>query len=165
VAEDVLAKALDELFAQLRDLLGRHNGTMSDYAGDAMFGFWELEHAPAAAALALDFTVAATRLVERIAGTLPLRDGQGQPIRMGWALVGGDGVLTTIGGGRTEVVGQAANLVFRMSGQAGRDGRPPILASESLADALAGRRGAMEVPPLELKGWPEPVPALGLDPS
>src|SRR5438270_2068167 len=165
VAGDVLAQSLDELFAELRALLGRHRGTMSDYAGDAIFGFWELEHTDTAASDALDFAIAAVGLVERTAAGLPLRDPERQPLRMGWALVAGDGLLTTIGSGRIEVVGDVANLVFRMSGQAGREGRPPILVSESLAEAAAGRPGVVAVPPLTLKGWTEPVAALGLDPG
>ena len=62
--EGVMAGSLHTLWHQLGGVLRAHHGTLSYYAGDALFAVWELRRFPDAAELAIDFALSANRLVE-----------------------------------------------------------------------------------------------------
>ena len=109
-----LLENIDRLYAGLRQILARHDGTLSNYVGDAFFATWEAavpddatvdmatfdravrdraarDRAAAGgdavdpARSAVAFAVEAAETVPRIAAGLDLRDPGGGPLRMGWA--------------------------------------------------------------------------------
>ena len=148
----VLSSAVGTLFGELRTLLLGHGGTVGNYAGDAFFGLWELEHFPDAADRAIEFVLAADELVAELAPRLQVSDLEGRPISMGWGVVSGEASTISIAGAATSVLGDSANLAFRLSGLAGRDGRERILAS---AKAIEGIRFPIEADrgtPVTVKG-------------
>lgn len=134
---EVLIADMDRLFGRLRELLARHLGTVSHYAGDAFFAIWEGEYVPDAAAHAVRFTIEAARLVHELGPELQLRTPDGQPVSMGWGVVCGDVAIGQLAGGAVSVLGDAANVAFRLAGLAGREGRPEIIVSTAVR-AVAG---------------------------
>ncbi len=62
-----LLENIDRLYAQLRQILSRHRGTLSNYVGDAFFATWEVAAVPDAALAAVAFAVEAAETVPRIA--------------------------------------------------------------------------------------------------
>lgn len=136
---DLVAEALETVYGSLRELLTRHRGRLADYAGDAMFVIWDIEDLEDAAVRAVEFTLDAVAMVAEIAPTLPIRDPDGEPVRLGWAVVEGTASVGSLTGALIAVVGDATNLAFRLSGLAGREGRPPVIITDKV-EALAGAR-------------------------
>ena len=147
----VLLENIDRLYAGLRQILARHHGTLSNYVGDAFFATWEAAAldgaAPDGAAAgggALDparsavaFTVEAAETVPRIAAGLDLRDPGGGPLRMGWGVALGPAAVSQLTGMLVTVLGDATNVAFRLSGLAGRDGRPGVLVTDAVYRATS----------------------------
>lgn len=134
---EVLASSLKVLFAGLTSVLTSYRGTLSHYAGDALFAVWEVRHIPAANELAIDFVLAADAKVREISRNLPLRGPAGAPVRMGWGVVRGPAAVVALPHSTVSVLGDATNLAFRLSGLAGREGRPSVLVSQSARDEVA----------------------------
>jgi class 3 adenylate cyclase len=150
--EGVIARSLHTLWQQLGGVLHAHRGTLAHYAGDALFAVWELGRFPNAAELAIDFALAANRLVEEFGPELPLRGPDGTPIRMGWGVVRGMAALAAMTRSADAVIGDATNVAFRLSGLAGRQGRASVIVTSGVHDAVAGQFtwGASES--VEIKG-------------
>ena len=137
--EAVMARSLHTLWHQLRVVLGDHHGTLSHYAGDALLAVWELDRFPAAAELAIDFALAADRLVAQLGPELPLRGPDGGPIRMGWGVVRGVAALAAMTRSADAVIGDATNVAFRLSGLAGRHGRASVMVTGAVRRTLASQ--------------------------
>jgi hypothetical protein len=89
-----LLENIDRLYGELRQILSRHHGTLSNYVGDAFFATWEADAVPDAARLATAFAVEAAETVPRIAAGLDLRDPGGGPLRMGWGVALGPAAVS-----------------------------------------------------------------------
>jgi adenylate cyclase len=131
----VLARDIDKLYKQLRELLSEHRGTLVDYVGDAFFASWEVEADPAAAAHALGFSLAASERVSQCTAGLELRYADGSPLRMGWAATMGTVVMRLMPGSVVMALGDAVNVGFRIASISGREGRPSILATKEVREA------------------------------
>jgi class 3 adenylate cyclase len=134
----VLARDIDRLYSELRELLAEYRGTLVDYVGDAFFASWERPADPAAPAHALGFAVAAADRVAACTAELELRYADGSPLRMGWGASMGTVIFRLMPGNVVMALGDATNVAFRISALAGREGRPTILATQALKEAAAG---------------------------
>jgi adenylate cyclase len=150
--EGVMARSLHTLWHQLGGVLGAHHGTLSHYAGDALFAVWELGRFPAAAELAIDFALAANRLVEELGPELPLRGPDGSPIHMGWGVVQGMAALAAMTRSIDAVIGDATNVAFRLAGLAGRHGRAAVMVTSGVHRAVAAQFTWGEGEQVEIKG-------------
>lgn len=148
----VVAHDLEVLYGSVRELLSEHRGTLSDYAGDAMFAVWDKSYLADAEERATNFALAAVDLVNSVAPSLSIRDPDGAPVRMGWAVVAGDAAVSSLTGSLVSVVGDAANLAFRLSGLAARGGRAPVIVTAKVHDAVADRFRFGEPVCVETKG-------------
>jgi adenylate cyclase len=135
--EQVMAQSLHTLWNQIGGVLLAHRGTLNHYAGDAIFAVWEVARFPDAAARAIDFALAANRLVDDLAPELPLRGPDGLPIHMGWGVVQGMAALAAMTRSVDAVIGDATNVAFRLSGLAGRLGRATVLVTSGVHSAVA----------------------------
>lgn len=160
----VVMETMETLLTAFRTLLTKYHGTLSNFVGDAFFAVWETESVPQAPQHALDFVVAAGARLDELAPTLLLRSPDGGPLRIGWGVARGDAAVSSMTGALLGVVGDAANLAFRLSGLAAREGRGEVLVAATLYDDIAGRY------PLDTRAWvavkgrpkQEPVHALRL---
>jgi adenylate cyclase len=171
----VLLENIDRLYAALRQILARHHGTLSNYVGDAFFATWEAVApdgaAPAgavaggealdAARSAVAFTVEAAETVPRIAADLDLRDPGGGPLRMGWGAALGPAAVSQLTGMLVTVLGDATNVAFRLSGLAGRDGRPAVLVTDAVYRATSADFAFTRPSAIQVKGRTQPVQVLG----
>lgn len=135
----LVSESLEIAYGALRELLTKHRGALADYAGDAVFAIWDQQEQPDAACRAIDFTLDALDRIAELAPSLPMRAPDGSPIRLGWAVVEGTASVSSLTGALIAVVGDATNLAFRLSGLAGREGRPPVIVTDAVR-ALAGDR-------------------------
>jgi class 3 adenylate cyclase len=168
----LLAESLYTLWRELDELLRGHHGTVSHYAGDALYAVWDLRTHPQAHMSAIDFALAADRLIERLGPSLSLRDADGSPIRMGWSVVHGSGAQAAMARSVAAILGDSTNLAFRLAGLAGRDGRAAVIVTGKVHDVVEfryiwgdpeevtvkGRRGRETVFPVVKRRAGETVP-------
>ena len=186
----VLLENIDRLYAGLRQILARHDGTLSNYVGDAFFATWEAavpdnatvdmatfdravrdraarDRAAAGgdavdpARSAVAFAVEAAETVPRIAAGLDLRDPGGGPLRMGWGVALGPAAVSQLTGMLVTVLGDATNVAFRLSGLAGRDGRPGVLVTDAVYGATSAAFAFTSPSAIQVKGRRQPVQVLG----
>ncbi len=176
----VLLENIDRLYAGLRQILARHHGTLSNYVGDAFFATWEAAAfdgvapdgaAPDGAAAgggavhparsAVAFTVEAAEAVPLIAAGLDLRDPGGGPLRMGWGVALGPAAMSQLTGMLVTVLGDATNVAFRLSGLAGRAGRPGVLVTDAVHRATSAAFAFTPPSAIQVKGRSQPVRVLG----
>jgi len=150
--EGVMARSLHTLWQQVGRVMRAHHGTLSHYAGDALFAVWDLRRFPGAAELAIDFALAANRLVEESGHELPLRDPDGSPIHMGWGVVQGMAALAAMTRSADAVIGDSANVAFRLAGLAGRHGRAAVMVTSGVRLAVAAQFRWGEGERVEIRG-------------
>lgn len=150
--EGVMARSLRSLWRHLGGVLRAHHGTLSHYAGDAMFAVWETGRFPDAAERAIDFALAANRLVDDVGPELPLRGPDGSPLRMGWGVVQGVAAMAAMTRSADAVIGDATNVAFRLAGLAGRDGRAAVLATRGVYRGVTEQFTWGELESVEMKG-------------
>jgi len=180
-----LLENIDRLYAGLRQILARHHGTLSNYVGDAFFATWEAAAPDSAvydsavydsvtpegaggggdavdpARSAVAFTVEAAETVPRIAAGLDLRDPGGGPLRMGWGVALGPAAVSQLTGMLVTVLGDATNVAFRLSGLAGREGRPGVLVTDAVYRATSPAFAFTPPSAIQVKGRSQPVEVLG----
>jgi class 3 adenylate cyclase len=163
----IVMESMDALLAEFRNLVSQYRGTLSNYVGDAFFAVWELDAIPETPTLALEFVMAAAQHMTDVAPTLALRSADGEPLRMGWGVSCGDAAVSSMTGALLGVVGDAANLAFRLSGIAARQGRSDVLVAQTLCKRVAGSFPFEALEWVEVKGREqlEPVHGLRLPPS
>jgi adenylate cyclase len=172
--ERVVAEGLHTLWSEVGLVLRAHQGTLNHYAGDAIFAIWEANRFTDAAKRAIGFALDANRLVGELAPTLPLRSPDGSPIHMGWGVVTGMVALAAMTRSVEAVIGDSANVAFRLAGLAGRSGRAAVLVTggvrrvvekdfswgEGEKVEIKGRRGTETVFPAIGGDMSEPAAAL-----
>lgn len=160
-SDRVLLENIDRLYAELREILAQHHGTLSNYVGDAFFAIWETAAVPEAARAATAFAVEAAETVPRIAAGLDLRDPGGGPVRMGWGVAVGPAAMSLLTGMFVTVLGDATNVAFRLSALAGRDGRPDVLVTDAVRRATSGGFAFTAPSAIQVKGRKQAVEVLG----
>jgi adenylate cyclase len=150
--EQVMAQSLHTLWNRIGAILRAHQGTLNHYAGDALFAIWEVARFPDATERAIDFALAANRLVDSLGPELPLRGPDGSPVHMGWGVVQGMAALAAMTRSVDAVIGDATNVAFRLSGLAGRQGRAAVMVTSGVQSSVADQFiwGASES--VEIKG-------------
>lgn len=135
----LIAQGLQTLWERLAQVLHEYQGTLNHYAGDALYAVWELKTLPQANELAIDFALSANRQVDEIGPDLPLRQEDGSPIQMGWAVVQGQAARTSMVRLSEAIIGDSTNVAFRLSGIAGRDGRAPVMVTDLVHAAVSSQ--------------------------
>lgn len=157
----VLLESVDRLYAELREILARHHGTLSNYVGDAFFATWETEAGPDAVREAVSFAVESAERLPRIAADLELRYAGGEPLRMGWGVARGSAAVSQLTGMLVTVLGDATNVAFRLAALAGREGRPDILVTDAVHRAAPAGFAYTPASAIRVKGRAQAVRALG----
>jgi adenylate cyclase len=158
----VVLDALEGLWEGLRSLLVQHQGTLNAYAGDALFAVWDADPPAEGPALAVAFARAANRYVHQRAPELALRNVDGSPVQMGWAVVLGPVAVSTLTQAQPAVIGDTTNLAFRLSGVAGRDGLPAVLVTDAVRDALVDTYTYDGPVTVQVKGRTAPADVYGI---
>ncbi len=156
-----LLENIDRLYAELRQILSRHHGTLSNYVGDAFFATWETAATENAAGAAVAVAVEAAETVPGVAAGLEVRDPGGGPLRMGWGVACGTAAVSLMTGMLVTVLGDATNVAFRLSGIAGRDGRPDVLVTDAVCRSVDAGFAFTPLSAIQVKGRTKAVEVLG----
>jgi adenylate cyclase len=133
---EAVGAAVERVFDEVRTRVTVHRGSLLDYAGDAFMAVWECERFDDAAARAVAFALDAARAIDELAPMLDLRQPDGTPLGMGWAVTLGDVALSALVGPGTGAFGDVVNLAFRLAGIAGRGGRASVMLTEDVYQQL-----------------------------
>ena len=158
----VLLETTDRVYSCLRKLLTLRRGTLSNYVGDAFFATWEPENAAEGAATAVGFALDAVAAVREIAPSLPLRDPEGSPIRMGFGIGWGRAAVSMMAGAVVTVLGDATNVTFRLSGIASRSGWPDVIVTDAVHDLTMDTFSYAGPVEIEVKGRAGKVRVFGV---
>jgi adenylate cyclase len=160
----VLLESTDRVYSCLRKLLSARRGSLSNYVGDAFFATWEPENGPEGAATAVAFALDAVAAVQEIAPSLPLRDPDGAPIRMGFGVGSGRAGVSMMAGAIVTVLGDATNVTFRLSGIASRSGWPDVMVTGAVHDLTADGFSFAGPAEIAVKGRASKVSVFGVAP-
>jgi class 3 adenylate cyclase len=113
------------------------NGTIKDYAGDAVFAFWDHHSKPRTeqALLACKAALKQAQTVRGIRGSLSNSNPAVQDLRIGWGVTTGKVTISHYGSRVADVaiVGDSTNLAFRLSAMANKDFPSEILICSQTA--------------------------------
>jgi adenylate cyclase len=161
----VLLESIDRVYSGLRQLLSARRGTLSNYVGDAFFATWDTQGTSEAAVSAVSFALEAAARVREVAPSLPVRDPEGEPVRMGFGVGLGRAAVSMMAGSIVTVLGDATNVTFRLSGIASRSGWPDVVVTDAVHDLTAGLFSFAGPAEVEVKGRAGNVKVFGVAPA
>lgn len=156
-----------EIFDVFSKIVADFNGTVKDYAGDAIFAFWDhseqdnRNRTVLACQAALKQMQSLAQIREELSGKY--RDAGN--IQMGWGLTTGTVTLSHFGSRTADIalVGDCTNLAFRFSGMANKDLPHKIIICSQTADLVAEKFIIKDLGRVAIKGrkGKEQIFALG----
>ncbi|MFM8532493.1 MAG: adenylate/guanylate cyclase domain-containing protein [Acidimicrobiia bacterium] len=151
---DETVALLNDFFAEMIDVVDRHNGIINKFLGDGFLAIFGAPlHDPAAARNALAAGHAMLDVVDRWNGARTL-----QALRIGIGIHCGEAVTGTVGSPQRKeytVIGDTVNLAARLE-QLTKDTGARILVSDSLREAAAAEN-AIDLGELPVRGYSEGV--------
>ena len=147
---------LEEIFTRFSAIVNEHNGTIKDYAGDAVFAFWEhpkmfsAEHA----LWACQAAISQLESVPEITRRLQAKGLELSPPKLGWGLTTGHGILSHFGDRAADiaVVGDSINLAFRLSSMANKTLSASIVVCRQTAKLVRQALPLEELGDYEIRG-------------
>ena len=168
LGSDQMYAVMNSVFRTFSDLVEAHRGTIKDYAGDAIYAFWEHGLMPNAEKARLACTAALAQLaaLPRIAAELAVTIPEASQLRVGWGVTTGMVTVSQYGSRAADlaVLGDSTNLAFRISGLANKDLPAPIVVDEQTKALIDGGYQLASLGEHAIKGKRQPVPLFGITP-
>ncbi|VAW85540.1 hypothetical protein MNBD_GAMMA16-166 [hydrothermal vent metagenome] len=147
----LLFEVLSQLYESLTTIVHENHGTVKDFAGDAIFAFWEHndEDDPIIAGSACRAALAQQQVTVELFSNLPEKFKELRHLKLGWGIATGPATLSHYGV-RSEnlaLVGDSTNLAFRLSGLANKELSSAIVICHKTAEMV---KPSMRVTPLGL---------------
>ncbi|BBO67773.1 hypothetical protein DSCA_17030 [Desulfosarcina alkanivorans] len=152
----VVYTLIKEIFARFSTIVNAHQGTVKDYAGDAVFAFWEHpggfsgDHALSACQAA----ISQLRSLPGIHRELTGRGLAVPPPVLGWGLTTGRVTLSHYGSRSAgmALVGDCINLAFRLSSMASKTLPQPIVMCRQTAMLVTQKLPLLDLGDREIRG-------------
>lgn len=152
----VLYAVMTRLYKELSEVIVAHHGTVKDYAGDAIFAFWEHGGEPRAelAELACRAALAQAAAVACVATELATHYPALAPVRMGWGISTGRVTVSHYGvrADNLALVGDSTNLAFRLAALADKTLASPIVVCACTAELVLPQLPLIPLGDVETKG-------------
>lgn len=166
LGSDQMYAVMNSVFKEFSDLVVAHRGTIKDYAGDAIYAFWEhglmpnAEKARLACTAALAQLAALPDIAARLAESIP----EASQLRVGWGVTTGMVTVSQYGSraGDLAVLGDSTNLAFRISGLANKDVPAAIVIDEPTKALVDGAYRLTALGEHAIKGKRQPVTLYGI---
>jgi class 3 adenylate cyclase len=130
-----------EIFDRFSTIVVELNGTIKDYAGDAIFAFWDhqKEESRYLAVLACQTALKQMQSLAQIREELSGKYCDAETIQMGWGVTTGKVTISHFGSRAADLalVGDCTNLAFRLSGMANKDLPHKIIVCSQTAALVA----------------------------
>lgn len=116
---------MNEIITSFSAIINTYKGTVKDYAGDAVFAFWEHPRGPSSehALLACRAAIQQIKSLPGIEQRLSRDKIEISRLRLGWGLTTGPATLSHYGSRAADLalVGDCINLAFRLSSMANKE--------------------------------------------
>lgn len=147
---------INEIFFRFSTIVNEHQGTLKDYAGDAVFAFWEhpggfsTDHA----LLACQAAICQLRSIPEIHRQLTDRGLVMSPPMLGWGLTTGHSTLSHYGSRSADLalVGDCINLAFRLSSMANKTLPGPIVMCGETASLVKQKLPLLDLGNQKIRG-------------
>ena len=154
-SSDVYA-LMKEIFDAFNTIVYRFKGTIKDYAGDAVYAFWDhhIEPINQQAVLACQAAIEQTQTIDQIRTKLSGKNMAADNLQMGWGITTGKVTLSHYGSRATDLalVGDCTNLAFRLSGMANKELPEKIVICSQTAELVRDALALKDLGTVSIKG-------------
>jgi len=154
-SSDVYA-LMKEIIETFSTIITKFKGTIKDYAGDAIYAFWDhnVEPIAAQAVLACQAAIEQTRTTEAIRTKLARKNIAVDSLQMGWGITTGKVTLSHYGSRAADLalVGDCTNLAFRLSGLANKELSEKIVICSQTAKLVEDQLPIKDLGDIPIKG-------------
>lgn len=148
-----LMKAIFDTFSSI---VFDFKGTIKDYAGDAVYAFWDHHVEPRSqqAALACQAAIQQSQAIEEIRTALSGKNVAAANLEMGWGITTGKVTLSHYGSRAADLalVGDCTNLAFRLSSIANKDLSEKIIICTQTAQLVRDHFKLQDLGSIPIKG-------------
>jgi class 3 adenylate cyclase len=147
---------MKEIFDTFSAIVYKFKGTIKDYAGDAVFAFWDhyVEPVNAQAVLACRASIEQVQKINEIRGRPSSKKMNVDNLQMGWGITTGTVTMSHYGSRAADLalVGDCTNLAFRLSGMANKVLSPKILICTQTAELVRKDLAVKDLGNVSIKG-------------
>ena len=147
---------MKEIFDTFSSIVFNFKGTIKDYAGDAVYAFWDHHVEPVSrqAVLACQAAIQQDQAINEIRTTLSGKNVAAANLEMGWGITTGKVTLSHYGSRAADLalVGDCTNLAFRLSGIANKDMSDKIIICSQTADLVRDDFALQDLGTIPIKG-------------
>jgi adenylate cyclase len=154
-SSDVYA-LMKEIFDTFSAIVYNFKGTIKDYAGDAVYAFWDhtVEPISTQAVLACQAAIQQTQTINKIRAKLSGKNIASDNLQMGWGITTGKVTMSHYGSRAADLalVGDCTNLAFRLSGLANKQLSEKIVICSQTAELIRNDLKIKDLGNVEIKG-------------
>jgi len=154
-SSDVYA-LMKEIFDAFNIIVYKFKGTIKDYAGDAVYAFWDhhVEPIKSQAVLACQSAIEQTQTIDQIRTRLSGKNMAADNLQMGWGITTGKVTLSHYGSRAADLalVGDCTNLAFRLSGMANKELTEKIVICSQTAALVRDDLALKDLGTISVKG-------------
>ena len=154
-SSDVYA-LMKEIFDTFSAIVYNFKGTIKDYAGDAVYAFWDhaIEPIRTQAVLACQAAIQQTQTINEIRTKLSGKNIASDNLQMGWGITTGKVTMSHYGSRAADLalVGDCTNLAFRLSGLANKQLSEKIVICSQTAELIRNDLKIKDLGNVEIKG-------------
>ena len=154
-SSDVYA-LMKEIFDTFSAIVYNFKGTLKDYAGDAVYAFWDhaVEPISTQAVLACQAAIQQTQTINEIRTKLSGKNIASDNLQMGWGITTGKVTMSHYGSRAADLalVGDCTNLAFRLSGLANKQLSEKIVICSQTAELIRNDLKIKDLGNVEIKG-------------
>lgn len=147
---------MNEIISRFNPITEKFKGTIKDYAGDAVYAFWDHTGGPQnhRAVLACRAAIKQTQIFEQIRKNLASENPAVENMRMGWGITTGKVTMAHYGSRAVDLalVGDCTNLAFRLSGIANKDLREKIVICSQTANLIRNTLSVIDLGDVNTRG-------------
>jgi class 3 adenylate cyclase len=147
---------MKEVFDAFSGIVVNFKGTIKDYAGDAVYAFWDHHVKPVRqqAVLACQAALQQDQALNEIRSRLSAKNEAAAKLEMGWGITTGKVTLSHYGSRAADLalVGDCTNLAFRLSGIANKDLSDRIIICSQTADLVSDDFSVQDLGTIPIKG-------------
>ena len=154
-SSDVYA-LMKEIFDTFSAIVYNYKGTIKDYAGDAVYAFWDhaVEPISKQAVLACQAAIQQTQTINEIRAKLCGKNIAADNLQMGWGITTGKVTMSHYGSRAADLalVGDCTNLAFRLSGLANKELSEKIVVCSQTAELIRNDLKIKDLGTVAIKG-------------
>ena len=154
-SSDVYA-LMKEIFDTFSAIVYNFKGTIKDYAGDAVYAFWDHAVKPISkqAVLACEAAIQQTQTINEIRTKLSGKNIAADNLQMGWGITTGKVTMSHYGSRAADLalVGDCTNLAFRLSGLANKELSEKIVVCSQTAELIRNDLKIKDLGTVAIKG-------------